>query len=285
MMTECYDNIHHKQFSTLLLLGTKKPLIQFVIKNWWKNQTFMEFEVSLYTQISLYLRNQKQFVCINSEFSIFKSIELGVLQGSILGPLLFLVYINDLPLSLNSVPRLFADDTALCISKNSIKILKILANQELKIINLWMVSNGLNLHPSKTQALSIAPFIHKSSPSLSLNLCNNIVNITNSAKYIGILIYDKLSFKFHINFFEKKLSRSVGIMAKFSYHLPPNALLTLYHSLVHVHLIYALPVWTTIFPTYLIKLKRLQNKAIRINLLQKLLQRIEFLSITVAYKY
>ena len=65
-------------------------------------------------------------------------------------------------------------------------------------------------------------------------------------------------------FFEKKLSRSVGIMPKLSYHLPPNALLTLYHSLVHVHLIYALPVWATTFLTYLIKLKRLQNKAIGI---------------------
>ena len=53
-------------------------------------------------------------------------------------------------------------------------------------------------------------------------------------------------------------------MAELSYHLPPNALLSLYHSLVHVHWIYALLVWTIIFPTYLIKLKRLQNKAIRI---------------------
>ena len=123
-----------------------------------------------------------------------------------------------------------ADDTALCISENSSENLEVLANQELKNINLWMVSKGLILHPSKTQALSIAPFIHKSSPSLSLNLCNNIVNITNTAKYVGILIDDQLSFKSH--FREKKLSCSVGIMAKLSYHLPPNALLTLYHSLV-----------------------------------------------------
>ena len=127
-----------------------------------------------------------------------------------------------------------------------------------------MVLNGLTLHPSKTQALSIAPFIHKSSPSLSLNLCNNIVNITNTAIYIGILIDDQLSFKSHIHFFEKKLSRSVDIMAKLSYHLPLNALLTLYYSLIHVYLIHALPVWATTFPTNLIKLKRLQNKAIRI---------------------
>ena len=216
------------------------------------------------TLISSYLRNRKQFVCINNEFSTFKSIELGVTQGSIFGPLLLSVYIIDLPLSLNSITRLFADDTALCINENSSGNLEILANQELKNINLWMVSNGLTLYPSKTQALSIAPFILKSSSSLSLSLCNNIVNITNTAKYLGILIDDQLSFKSHFNFLEKTLSRSVGIMAKLSFHLPPNALLTLYRSLVHVYLIYALPVWTTTFPTYSIKLKRLQNKAIRI---------------------
>ena len=248
-----------------------------------KKLNFYEIRGVANTLISLYLRNRKQFACINNEFSTFKSIELGVPQCSILEPLLFLVYISDLPLSLNSVPRLFADDTALCINENSSENLEILANQELKNINFWMVSNGLTLHPSKTQALSIAPFIHKSSPSLSLNLCNNIVNFTNTAKYLGILIDDQLSCKSHTNFLEKKLSRSVGIMAKLSCHLPPNALLTLYHSLVHVHLIYALPVWATTFPIYLIKLKRLQNKSYE--LLQKLLQMIEFLSITVTYKY
>ena len=145
-------------------------------------------------------------------------------------------------MSLNSVPKLLANDTALCINENSSENVEILANQELKNINLLMVSNDLTLHPSKTRALSTVPFIHKPSPSLSLNFCNNIVNITNTVKYLGILIDDQLSFKSHINFLETNLSRSVGIMAKLSYHLPLNALLTLYHSLVHVRLIYALPV-------------------------------------------
>ena len=125
------------------------------------------------TLISSYLKNQKQFVCINNEFSTFKSIELVVPQGSILEPFLFLVYINDLQLSLNSVPKLFADDTALCISENSSENLEILANQEQKNINLWMASNCLTLHPPKTQALSIAPFIHKFS-----HLCLLIFVIT-----------------------------------------------------------------------------------------------------------
>ena len=179
---------------------------------------------------------------------------------------MLLVYVNDLTLSLTSVPRLFADDIALCINENLSKNLEISANQELKNINLWMVSNSLTFHVSKTQALSIAPFINKSSPFLSLNLYNNIVNITNTAKYLDILIDDQnyLS-KCHINFLEKKLSSSVDIMAKLSYYLPPNALLTLHHSLAHVHLPYALLVWAATFSTYLIKMKRLQNKATRIS--------------------
>ena len=127
-----------------------------------------------------------------------------------------------------------------------------------------MVLNSLTLPPSKIQVLSISPFTRKSSISLSLNLRNNIENITNTTKYLGILIGDQLFLKCHINFFAKKLSRSVGIMAKLSYHLPPNALLTLFQSFVHVHLIYALPVWAITFPLYLIKQKSLQNKAIKI---------------------
>ena len=70
------------------------------------------------------------------------------------------------------------------MNENSFENLKILAiQQELKNINLWMVLNGLTLHPLKTQALSIDPFIHESSLSLSLTLCNITVNIINTAKY------------------------------------------------------------------------------------------------------
>ena len=118
-------------------------------------------------------------------------------------------------MSLNSVPRLLADDTTLCVNENSFKNLEILANHKLKK-NLSRVLNGLTFYHSKPQALSNAPFTHKSSPFLSLNFRNNIVNITNTAKYLGLLIDVQLPFKSHINFCEKKLSFSVGIIAKFS---------------------------------------------------------------------
>ena len=124
-------------------------MIHFVIKKLLKKLNFYGIRGVANTSISSYLRNRKQFVCINNEFSTFKAIELGVPQGSILEPVLFLVYMNDLPLSFNSVPRLVVNGTALCINEKSSENLEILANQELKNINLWMVSNGLTLHPSK----------------------------------------------------------------------------------------------------------------------------------------
>ena len=83
-----------------------------------------------------------------------------------------------------------------------------------------MVSNGLTLtlHLSKTYAFSIAPFTFKSSPSLSHNFCNNIVSITNAAKYLGLLMDDQLlSFKSHNKFLKEKLSCSLSIMTKLSY--------------------------------------------------------------------
>ena len=140
IMTQCYDNIHHKRFSTLLFLNIKKAFDSVCHKKLLTKLNFYGIRGVANTLISSYLRNRKQFVCINTEFSTFKSIELGVPQGSILGPFLFLVYINDLLLSLKSVPRLFAEDTALCINENLSKNLEILANQELKNINLCMVS-------------------------------------------------------------------------------------------------------------------------------------------------
>ena len=82
---------------------------------------------------------------------------------------------------------------------------------------------------------------------------------SNSAKYLGITIDNQLSFKTHISNLESITARSVDVIAKLSYYLPRNTLLTLYYSLVHSHFLYALPVSASTHKTYLAKLQRLQN--------------------------
>ena len=184
-----------------------------------------------------------------------------------MGPLLFLLYINDLPTALQTTPKLFADDTALLISDSSFSKMESLAASELSRVSRWMASNGLTLHPNKTFALNISSFSRKSCPfDLSLTLNNVKIETPKVTKYLGILIDDKLIFKSHIHHLESKLSRSVGIIARLKYFLPSSALINLYFALIHTHLMYGLPVWASTCKTYLTKIRvgLLQNKAISI---------------------
>ena len=212
-----------------------------------------------------YLHDRKQFVSITNTNSSDKIIEYGVPQGSISGPLLFLVYINDLPSCLQTTPRFFADDTALLITGKTTYDVANLANVELANVSQWMRANGLLTNTTKTEALLITPVVRKTSLPFTLMFNSQIIIPTESAKYLGITIDDQLSFKKHIALLENKIARSVGVIAKLSYYLPSVSLVNLYYnSLVHSHLLYASPVWASTYSTYLTKLKRQQNKALRI---------------------
>ena len=126
-----------------------------------------------------------------------------------------------------------------------------------------MLANNLVVNKAKTVALLVFPQARSSTTSLTLNFDNRMVQPSESAKYLGIFVDEHLSFKPYITFLETKIARSVAVLAKLSYYLPCNTLIILYYSLVHTHLHYALPLWGATYKSYLIKLKRLQNKALR----------------------
>ena len=96
-----------------------------------------------------YLTNRKQYTVVNGKQSSERSITCGVPQGSTLGPLLFIIYMNDLPQASNFCTRLFADDTSLTVSNSNIKQLKKDANTEVKKINDWMCLNKLSINYTK----------------------------------------------------------------------------------------------------------------------------------------
>ena len=133
-----------------------------------------------------------------------------------------------------------------------------------------MQANSLVVNTAKTVALIITPQLHHSIPSandkssINFTFNNQIVQPSTSAKYLGITIDNKLSFKQHIILLKNRVARLVGIIAKESYYLPFDTLITLYHALVHSQLLYALPIWASTYKTYLNKSEKLQNKALRI---------------------
>ena len=108
-------------------------------------------------------------------------VEYGIPQGSILGPPLFLIYVNDLPSAMQTVARFFADDTALLTTENNIANLQHLTNSELSRVSNWMLANNLVVNKAKTVALLVFPQTRKFTTSLTLNFDNQIVQPSESA--------------------------------------------------------------------------------------------------------
>ena len=137
-----------------------------------------------------------------------------------------------------------------------------------------MLTNSLTINPTKTISLLISPNYRKSSLNYSCFLNDDQIDASHYAKYLRLILDDRLSFKAHIEFLETKISRSVGIMSKLSYYLPTETLITLYYALIHSHILYGLPVWASIFNTYLNNVRKLQNRAMRIIIKSKIKGRI-----------
>ena len=152
--------------------------------------------------VTTYLKGRQQRVNVNGACSSWKSIVCGVPQGSILGPLLFLIYINDLPLVCKSLDViLFADDTNLtAINKDDNSV-----QEDLQSINNWLIANKLILNMDKVVQMNIT---NKSSASKSVFKFDDVSNeVRNLCKYLGIYVDSKLSFQSHIEYIKKRLSK------------------------------------------------------------------------------
>ena len=165
-------------------------------------------------------------------------------QGSNLGPLLFLIYINDLPSAINSVSRLFADDNCLLIHSPNTSTLAENSNSELVSVHEWTAANKLTVNPEKSLALTIPPKITTSIPDIQLHFNNNSVTLKNSVKYLGIAIEARLNFDVHINTLTRKIARCLGVITKLKQILPRKTHRSLYYTMIHSCLLYGI---TTVF--------------------------------------
>ena len=225
-----------------------------------------------------YLSNHKQFVTINNFNSLLTEVLLGVPQGSILGPLLFLIYINDLPLASKLFALLFADDMTLLASASSVESLCTFVNSEFKKNCDFFVSNKLMLHPDKTKMLffsttskgeGVEIFCNNNNDfSLDPSLIKQIALVTSNdeipvVKFLGIFIDPNLSFKYHTSVICKKLSKALFTLRMAKNILSKKNLKLIYYSTFHCHLIYAIQIWSCCPTASINKLFKLQKTAIR----------------------
>ena len=213
---------------------------------------------------SSYLTKRYQFVNYNNTSSDVKQITCGDPQGSILGPLLFLLYINDIA----SVSRvlfsvLFADDTTLfCRSKN-LHELSTVINNELGNIIRWLNANRLSLDIDKTNFVIFIPKSKKEQcPTIHIN-GSSILEV-DSAKFLGVIIDNKLNWLEHIKCISRKVAKGTGIIIKACKSFESETLLNLYNALILPHISYCVHIWGTTASIHLQRLYVLQKKIVRI---------------------
>ena len=151
LITTCYDNLNCKKFSALIFLDIQKAFDSVSHQKLLKKLEYYGIRGVANSLICSYLCNcRKQYVLIYNKRSSEKLVEYRIPQGSILGPLLFLIYVNDLPSAMQSVPRFFDDDTALLKTENNVDNLQHLTNLELSRVSNWMLANNLVVNKAKT---------------------------------------------------------------------------------------------------------------------------------------
>jgi hypothetical protein len=211
-----------------------------------------------------YLSNRKQFVMYKNTSSLLREVTCGVPQGSVLGPLLFIIYTNDLPNALRFTRCvLFADDTTIYYSsRNLVHVIQNIS-VDLKHLTEWFKSNKLSLNISKTNYMLFTKNNKDYEQNINLRLSNENITRVNSTKFLGMIIDDKLNWQDHISHTKNKMSSGLYALNKSKHVLGKNHLKTLYHSLIHPYLSYGLLLWGSASKSLTKKIEVMQNKAIR----------------------
>ena len=243
-LSKAFDTLNH----TILLDKLQHIGIRGIAHNWFNS----------------YLTNRYQSVKLDKYTSSHKLLQTGVPQGSILGPLLFLVYINDLPSIVNCDAILFADDTNLLFYDHNLDSLIRNTNQQLATISKWFQINRLSLNIQKTKFT----IFHKPRQQLPphdhvIELANNKIEQTDVIKFLGAYIDSTLTWQYHIKYKCTQILKVLGVISQFKNNMPVSILKTIYNSLIYPHLSYAITAWGNTNNSQLRRLNLLQKRAIR----------------------
>ena len=215
-----------------------------------------------FNRVSSYLTNRKQLVQFTLACSQPELIVCGIPQGSILGPLLF-IYINDLSNASNLLKTfLFADDSSLYYSDKGPNQLIHVMNCELSTISKWLKVNKLSTNVAKTNYILFRPRQKPVTVSDTITLDNIAVQQVEVTKFLGVLLDQHLSWKYHITHVANKVSKAIGIISKARFFLSSKSLLSLYYTLVYPYLNYCNIAWCSTYPSNLNRILYLQKRIV-----------------------
>ena len=213
-----------------------------------------------------YLTRRKQCVVFNGVTSDLKNILCGVPQGSILGPLLFIIYVNDITNCSKLLHFiLFADDTNIFYSNKCQTGLICTLNFELSLLSDWFRANKLSLNVKKSNYIVFGNNSRESADCAENVVIDGIkIEKVSSTKFVGVYIDENLNWKQHTFHTASKISRSLGMINRVKYILSHDLLLTLYRTMIHPYLLYCNILWGNASMVALKPLILLQKRAVRV---------------------
>ena len=210
-----------------------------------------------------FISNREYFVSANGFTSDTKTVNIGVPQGSTLGPLLFLLYINDMCNS-SSILNFtqFADDTTITHSGPNLEELQHEIENELAKVLDWLLANKLIINLSKTHSMLFTNKRVERKITISANNVN--LEQKTECKFLGVIVDENITWKSHVKHISSKITKTIAILRFLKYTFPKDILKTLYMSLIQPYLNYCNVIWGAADKTIIEPLLLLQKKALRI---------------------
>ncbi len=210
--------------------------------------------------IEAFLTNRHQQVAVNGELSSLEKMISGIPQGSVLGPLLFVIYINDLPDLLKSEPYLFADDTKIFrVIKSDIDQQTL--QEDLSKLHQWSTTWLLRFHPQKCKCMRVS--MKQDDPQYNYKLESHTLEWTTCEKDIGLMTDQSLNFESHISAKVKKANTMFGLLRRIFEFMDKDTFKLLYQSMVRVHLDYVSSVWSPYKKKDIAFIEQVQRRATR----------------------
>ena len=262
--TEALDNGEDIE---VIYLDFQKAFDQVPHRRLLEKLRFYGIEDPILGWIQDFLANRTQYVAVGNKVSSSANVTSGIPQGSVLGPLLFVIFINDLPDDLNTETFVFADDTKIFHKSKNIKEDPEI-EQDLKSLEDWSKRWLLKFNPSKCVHMIITR--QQNLDDIQRKLMDSRVGIrtvlpqAKVEKDLGVNIDDRLTFKEHIGVITKKANKILGVIRRCFTNLNKDVFVPLYTSLVRSHLEYAQAAWSPHNKGDVRKLEQIQRRATRL---------------------